>query len=152
MRDLKQTMKMDVLRCKSVDGVLKELIVYGIVYNLVRLVMGRAANRQRVAVDRISFIDALRWLLEAKPGRANAEAPGQPVASGPVRASREEAEIERVPGDEEAPPRAAQRVVVPRRCGIVLTPFVQSPLFPVKQTRSNTWRYAPDLRTPRATF
>ena len=36
LRDLKQTMKMDVLRCKTVDGVLKELMVYGIVYNLVR--------------------------------------------------------------------------------------------------------------------
>jgi hypothetical protein len=70
LRDLKQTMKMDVLRCKTVDGVLKELMVYGIVYNLVRLAMGEAARRQRVAVDRISFIDALRWLLEARPGEA----------------------------------------------------------------------------------
>jgi hypothetical protein len=70
LRDLKQTMKMDILRCKTVDGVLKELMVYGIVYNLVRLAMGEAARRQRVAVDRISFIDALRWLLEARPGEA----------------------------------------------------------------------------------
>jgi hypothetical protein len=68
LRDLKQTMKMDLLRCKTVDGVLKELMVYGIVYNLVRLAMGEAARRQRVAVDRVSFLDALRWLLEAKPG------------------------------------------------------------------------------------
>jgi Transposase DDE domain len=68
LRDLKQTMKMDVLRCKTVEGVLKELMVYAIVYNLVRSVMGEAARRQRVSVDRISFIDALRWLLEAKPG------------------------------------------------------------------------------------
>ena len=58
------------MRCKTVDGVLKELMVYGIVYNLVRLVMGEAARRQRVAVDRISFSDALRWLLEAKPSEA----------------------------------------------------------------------------------
>lgn len=68
--DLKQTMKMDVLRCKTVEGVLKELMVYAIVYNLVRLVMGEAARRQRVAADQISFIDALRWLLEAQPGEA----------------------------------------------------------------------------------
>ena len=27
-----------------------------------------AADRQRVAVDRISFIDALRWLQTAEPG------------------------------------------------------------------------------------
>jgi hypothetical protein len=70
LRDLKQTMRMDILRCKTVDGVLKELMVYGIVYNLVRVVMGEAARRQRVAVDRVSFIDALRWLLEANPGEA----------------------------------------------------------------------------------
>jgi hypothetical protein len=68
LRDLKQTMKMDALRCRTVDGVLKELMVYGVVYNLVRLAMGDAARRQRVAVDRISFVDALRWLLEARPG------------------------------------------------------------------------------------
>jgi len=68
LRDLKQTMKMDVLRCRTVDGVLKELMVYGIVYNLVRSVMGEAGRRQRVEPDRISFIDALRWLLEARPG------------------------------------------------------------------------------------
>lgn len=70
LRDLKQSMKMDVLRCKTVDGVLKELMVYAIVYNLVRSVMGEAARRQGVDVERISFVDALRWLLEAKPGEA----------------------------------------------------------------------------------
>jgi hypothetical protein len=70
LRDLKQTMRMDVLRCRTVDGVLKELMVYGIVYNLVRSVMGEAARRQRVDVDRISFVDALRRLLEAGPGEA----------------------------------------------------------------------------------
>lgn len=68
LRDLKQTMKMDVLRCQSVDGILKELAVYAMVHNLVRVVMGEAARRQGVAIDRISFIDALRWLLDAKPG------------------------------------------------------------------------------------
>jgi hypothetical protein len=70
LRDLKQSMKMEILRCKTVDGVLKELMVYGIVYNLVRSVMGEAARRQRVAPERVSFLDALRWLLEARPGEA----------------------------------------------------------------------------------
>lgn len=63
LRDLKQTMRMDVLKCKTVDGVLKELHVYAMVYNLVRAVMTEAAARQEVAVERISFQDALRWLL-----------------------------------------------------------------------------------------
>ncbi len=68
LRHLKTTMKMDVLKCKTVDGVLKELMVYAIAYNLVRLVMVEAARRQGVDVDRISFVDALRWLAHAQPG------------------------------------------------------------------------------------
>jgi hypothetical protein len=67
-RHLKITMKMDVLKCKSVEGVLKELTVYAIVYNLVRVVMTEAARRQDVDVERISFVDALRWLVQARPG------------------------------------------------------------------------------------
>lgn len=59
---IKTTLKMDVLKCKTVDGVLKELAVYLIVYNLVRLVMLKAAQLQRVNVDRVSFIDAARAL------------------------------------------------------------------------------------------
>ena len=61
-------MKMNVLKCLSVEGVLKELTVFAIVYNLVRLVMIEASARQGVAVDRISFVDALRWLEQAEPG------------------------------------------------------------------------------------
>jgi hypothetical protein len=63
-RHLKQTLRMDVLRCKTVAGVNKELAMYALVYNLVRLVMGEAASRQGVPVERISFIDAVRWLAE----------------------------------------------------------------------------------------
>lgn len=68
LRHLKQTMKMDVLKCETVDGVSKELAVYALVYNLVRVVMLEASRRQGVAVDRISFVDALRWLSTARPG------------------------------------------------------------------------------------
>jgi hypothetical protein len=57
---LKTTMRMNVLRCMSVEGVMKELAVYLIVYNLIRLVMLSAAAAQRVDVRRISFIDAMR--------------------------------------------------------------------------------------------
>ena len=60
---LKTTMKMNVLRCISVDGVKKELAVYLAAYNLVRLVMLKAAQEQRVSPDRISFVDAQRWML-----------------------------------------------------------------------------------------
>jgi hypothetical protein len=63
---LKTTMGLDVLKCKTVDGVLKELIVFALIYNLVRLVMIQAARRQQVAIDRISFIAAARWLAAAR--------------------------------------------------------------------------------------
>lgn len=65
---LKTTMKMDVLKCKTVDGVLKELQVFALVYNMVRQVILSAACRQEVDVRRISFIDALRWLQSSRPG------------------------------------------------------------------------------------
>ena len=63
---LKTTMGLDVLKCKTVNGVLKELIVFALIYNLIRLVMGQAAQRQQVATERISFIDAMRWLASAQ--------------------------------------------------------------------------------------
>jgi len=66
-RHLKTTMGMEVLHCKRVDGVLKELHMFAIAYNLVRLVMLEASRRQKVPLDRISFIDAQRWLRDAKP-------------------------------------------------------------------------------------
>lgn len=68
LRHLKQTLHLDVLRSKTVDGVHKELCMIALAYNLVRLVMLEAANRQGVPPDRISFIDALRWLSHARPG------------------------------------------------------------------------------------
>jgi hypothetical protein len=83
LRHLKTTMKMDILKCKTVEGVLKELTVYAIVYNLVRMVMVEAARRQGVDVERISFVDAMRWLAGARPGEelpelvVNPERPGR---------------------------------------------------------------------------
>jgi len=66
---LKTTMKMDVLRCQTVEGVQKEMLIFALVYNLIRLVMLAAAEKQGVPVERISFIDALRWLEEAQTHR-----------------------------------------------------------------------------------
>jgi hypothetical protein len=67
-RHLKQTLHMDVLRCETVAGVRKELAVYAVVYNLVRCVMLQAAEKQEVSIDRMSFVDAVRWLAEAFSG------------------------------------------------------------------------------------
>jgi hypothetical protein len=59
---LKTTMQMDVLHGQTVPGVLKELTVLAIVYNLVRMVMWHSTMLQHINVERISFLDALRWL------------------------------------------------------------------------------------------
>ena len=59
---LQTTMRMAVLPCKTVPGVLKELTVFAMVYHLVRMVMWHSARLQHIAVERISFLEALRWL------------------------------------------------------------------------------------------
>ena len=68
LRDLKTTLHMDVLKCKTVYGVLKELHVFMMVYNLARVVLGVAARRQHVPMGRLSFSDAVRWLRSAQAG------------------------------------------------------------------------------------
>ena len=65
---LKTQMGMWQLRCRTRDGVRKELAVFWLVYNLVRLVMLEAARRQEVPVKRVSFADALQWMRHARPG------------------------------------------------------------------------------------
>ncbi len=70
LRHLKQTLGLEVLRCQTVPGVIKELLVFAAVYNLVCAVQRAAARRQGVEPERISFVDALRWLREARPGDA----------------------------------------------------------------------------------
>jgi hypothetical protein len=57
---------MEVLHCRTVEGVLKELTLFVLVYNLVRRVMRAAAWRQQVELERISFVDAWRWLRHAR--------------------------------------------------------------------------------------
>jgi Transposase DDE domain len=70
-RHLKTTMGMEHLKCPTADGAMKELMALVLVYNLVRGVMAAAAARQGVAdANRMSFVDALRWLgalVAAKP-------------------------------------------------------------------------------------
>jgi hypothetical protein len=66
--ELKTTLKMRRVKSQTAEGLRKELAVYALVYNLVHVVMLEAACRQGVAVDRISFVDTIRWLLSAVPG------------------------------------------------------------------------------------
>jgi IS4 transposase len=87
---LKTTMQMEVLHCKTVPGVLKELTVFAIVYNLVRLVMCQSATLQRLNIERISFIDALRWL-----GALGTEIPLDALIVNPVRPHRVEPRVKK---------------------------------------------------------
>jgi hypothetical protein len=59
---LKTHAKMNTLKSKTVEGVIKELIMYLMVWNLVRMTMQQFARRVKVSVWRVSFTDALRWL------------------------------------------------------------------------------------------
>jgi hypothetical protein len=62
IRHLKITLGMDVLKCKTLDGVRKERLVFLLVYNLIRIILLRAARRRGVNVNRLSFADTLAWL------------------------------------------------------------------------------------------
>jgi len=82
---LKTTMGMDALHCQSVEGVLKEATMFALVYNLVRLLMCEAAQRQGVSAERISFVDALRALAHA-----DLDAPFPTLIVNPERPNRRE--------------------------------------------------------------
>jgi hypothetical protein len=69
LNHLKTTMRMNILRCQTVDGIYRELAVFGIVYNAVRHVMIKAGQAQGVPPDRVSFVDVLRWLELGCPGQ-----------------------------------------------------------------------------------
>jgi Transposase DDE domain len=62
-KHIKITMQMDVLNCQTVEGVLKELAMFALVYNLVRSVTTESARAQGVAPERISVVDTIRWLI-----------------------------------------------------------------------------------------
>jgi hypothetical protein len=62
LRHLKITLGMDVLKCKTLEGIRKERMMFLLVYNLIRRCMLRAARSQRVNINRLSFADTLAWL------------------------------------------------------------------------------------------
>jgi hypothetical protein len=87
---LKTTMQMEVVHCKTVSGVLKELTVFAIVYNLVRMVMWHSARLQHLGVERISFLDALRWLSAPSTG-----IPLGALIGNPIRPKRVEPRVKK---------------------------------------------------------
>ena len=67
-RDIKITMGMDILRCKTPAMIRKEIIMHAIAYNCIRGLMQRAAALYAVPLDRVSFkgtTDTLRQWADA---------------------------------------------------------------------------------------
>ena len=68
LRDLKTTLGMEQLRCKTPDMAEKELLAYLVAHNLIRCVMAEAVARHPVDLERMSFkgsVDALRQYSDA---------------------------------------------------------------------------------------
>jgi hypothetical protein len=68
LRDLKTTLGMEQLRCKTPDMAEKELLAYLVAHNLVRCLIAEAVATHRVELERVSFkgsLDALRQFSDA---------------------------------------------------------------------------------------
>ena len=66
-RDIKTTMGMDVLRCKTPDMVTKEILMYLIAYNAIRLLMNNAGRSASLARRQISFKASVQALRQWEP-------------------------------------------------------------------------------------
>jgi len=62
LRSLKQTLQMDVLRCKTPELVRKELWTHILAYNLIRTVLAQAAHKHDLQPRRLSFKGAIQTL------------------------------------------------------------------------------------------
>lgn len=67
LRHLKRTMGMDRLKCRSVDGVMRELLMFAMIYNAVCRRRSIAATRAGVDPVRVGFVDTLRAMLTSPP-------------------------------------------------------------------------------------
>jgi hypothetical protein len=67
LRDIKSTMGMDILRCKTPDMVHKELIMYMIAYNLIRSLILHSSMILQAHMDRLSFKGTLAILRQLNP-------------------------------------------------------------------------------------
>ena len=67
LRSLKQTLQMDVLRCKTPELVRKELWTHILAYNLIRTIMAQAATKHGIEPRSISFKGAVQTLEAFQP-------------------------------------------------------------------------------------
>jgi hypothetical protein len=67
LRSLKQTMQMDILRCKTPESVRKEIWTHILAYNLIRTIIAQAASQHDVLPRSISFKGAIQTLEAFQP-------------------------------------------------------------------------------------
>ena len=67
LRALKQTLQMDVLRCKTPELVRKEIWTHILAYNLIRTIMAQAATKHGIEPRSISFKGAVQTLEAFQP-------------------------------------------------------------------------------------
>jgi hypothetical protein len=67
LRSLKQTMQMDILRCKTPELVRKELWTHVLAYNLIRTIIAQAASARHAEPRCISFKGAIQALEAFQP-------------------------------------------------------------------------------------
>nr|WP_158261071.1 MULTISPECIES: IS4 family transposase [Pirellulaceae] len=70
LRSLKQTLQMDILRCKTPELVRKEIWTHILAYNLVRTVMAQAASKKNIQPRTISFKGTVQTLEAFQPAMA----------------------------------------------------------------------------------
>jgi len=66
-RDIKTTMGMDVLRCRTPDMIRKEILMHFIAYNCIRQLISEAAKEADLVVREISFKGSLQALRNWEP-------------------------------------------------------------------------------------
>jgi hypothetical protein len=67
LRSLKQTMQMDILRCRTPELVRKEIWAHILAYNLIRAIIAQAANAHHIEPRAISFKGAIQTLEAFQP-------------------------------------------------------------------------------------
>ncbi len=67
LRSLKQTMQMEILRCKTPELVRKEIWTHLLAYNLIRTIIAQAATRHGIEPRSISFKGTIQFLEAFRP-------------------------------------------------------------------------------------
>jgi hypothetical protein len=67
LRSLKQTMQMDILRCKTPELVRKEIWTHILAYNLIRTIIAQAADKHDIEPRSVSFKGAIQSLEAFQP-------------------------------------------------------------------------------------